>query len=154
MVRLLDINILLALAWPAHKHHGFAHNWFARNQAGGWATCPMTQAGFVRLSINPNVSESLITAADAVEVLEDSMATAEHVFWSQTARIDEMSPEIRSRIMGAQQLSDAVLLELAIRNGGVLATLDQRISHLLAPGSSLRKHLEIISLNDTESSPC
>ena len=78
-------------------------------------------------------------------VLADSMASA-HVFWPQTARIDEMSPEIRSRIMGAQQLSDAVLLELAIRNGGVLATLDQGISHLLAPGSSLRKHLEIISL--------
>jgi predicted nucleic acid-binding protein len=58
-----------------------------------------------------------------------------------------MMAELRPRIMGPRQLTDALLLDLAIRNDGVLATLDRRISHLLPPGSSNRKHLEVIPVD-------
>jgi hypothetical protein len=57
-----------------------------------------------------------------------------------------MTPELLPRIMGPR-LTDAMLLDLAIRNDGVQATLDGRISHLLAPGSSNRKHLEVIPVD-------
>lgn len=50
---LLDTNVLLALAWPNHQHHGTAQRWFKREAPRGWATCALTQLGFVRLSSNP-----------------------------------------------------------------------------------------------------
>lgn len=50
---LLDINVLLALAWPNHQNHAAAHGWFARESRHGWATCAFTQLGFVRPSSNP-----------------------------------------------------------------------------------------------------
>lgn len=52
MAALLDVNLLVALAWPNHVHHQAALGWFQRNQAAGWATCPLTESGFVRVSSN------------------------------------------------------------------------------------------------------
>jgi len=54
-VSLLDVNVLLALAWPNHVHHPAAHRWFAENHREGWATCPLTQMGFVRTVNQPAV---------------------------------------------------------------------------------------------------
>lgn len=56
-VYLLDANVLLALAWPNHLHHAAAHLWFAKNHKSGWATCPLTQLAFVRLSMQPAVEK-------------------------------------------------------------------------------------------------
>ena len=52
MITLPDVNVLIALAWPNHVHHDPARSWFAANLNTGWATCPLTEAGFVRLSCN------------------------------------------------------------------------------------------------------
>ena len=49
---LLDVNVLLALAWPNHQFHSSARRWFADHE-GAWCTCVVTQLGFVRLSSNP-----------------------------------------------------------------------------------------------------
>ena len=62
-VSLLDVNVLLALAWPTHVHHLAAHRWFAENHDAGWATCPLTQLGFVRLAMQPAVEDLPIFAA-------------------------------------------------------------------------------------------
>ena len=53
---LLDVNALVALAWDSHVHHAAARNWFAANAADGWATCPVTESGFVHVSANPSSS--------------------------------------------------------------------------------------------------
>ena len=52
-VFLLDANLLIALAWPEHEAHNRAGSWFARHSRSGWATCPFTQAAFVRILSNP-----------------------------------------------------------------------------------------------------
>ncbi|MGH9896422.1 MAG: type II toxin-antitoxin system VapC family toxin, partial [bacterium] len=52
MIGLLDFNVLVALAWPNHVHHQAAVKWFLTNQSGGWATSPLTESGFVRVSSN------------------------------------------------------------------------------------------------------
>jgi len=65
-VSLLDVNVLLALAWPTHVHHAAAHRWFAENHAMGWATCPLTQLGFVRLGIQPAVVKIPILFGDVM----------------------------------------------------------------------------------------
>jgi predicted nucleic acid-binding protein len=50
-VCLLDVTVLLALAWQTHVHHPAAHRWFGENSGAGWATCSLTQLGFVRLAM-------------------------------------------------------------------------------------------------------
>jgi toxin-antitoxin system PIN domain toxin len=87
MVHLLDVNVLLALAWPNHSNHQAAHAWFGRNHNKGWATCPMTEAGFVRLSSQPAVTKLLVPVREAVEILEASTQSLHHQFWQQDTPI-------------------------------------------------------------------
>jgi toxin-antitoxin system PIN domain toxin len=112
---LLDVNVLLALAWPHHVHHRAAREWFGAHRSQGWATCPFTQAAFVRLSSQPAAVKVAVTVQDAVRTLETAVAAAEHVFWPIEHGIPEILPEIRTRLMGHRQLADGLLLDLAIR---------------------------------------
>src|SRR5437016_4463139 len=146
MVRLLDVNVLIALAWPVHMHHDAAHAWFATHQDEGWATCPLTEAGLVRISSQPAVTKRMVTVSESLALLARIRNLQEHRFWPQTIPLTGLLPELASRIMGPQQLSDAILLDLAIRNDGVLATFDKRIEHLLTSGSPHRDRLEIIPI--------
>jgi len=79
-----------------------------------------------------------------MRALEISLAEPGHVFWPLEHGIHELQPEIRERLAGHRQLTDALLLELAIRNGGRLATFDRRIEDLLAPDSSHRDALDVL----------
>jgi len=145
-VALLDANVLLALAWPHHVHHKAAREWFAAHRSRGWATCPWTQAAFVRISSQPGAVKTAVTVQDAVRTLETAVAAPEHVFWSVEHGLPEILPEIRTRLMGHRQLSDGLLLDLAIRRGGKLATLDRGVENLLAADSPHRQALEVLPL--------
>ena len=68
-VALLDINVLVALAWPNHEHHDISHRWFAAHAAAGWATCPLIQCGFVRISSNPKIIANAVKPDDAIALL-------------------------------------------------------------------------------------
>ena len=144
MIRLLDVNVLLALAWPEHLHHEPAHRWFAQHRAEGWATCPVTQSGFVRLSSNRNVIADAMTPVEAIAAIERSTDHPEHHWWPQDEPVAKLSPEMMVRIMGPGHMSDAVLLDLAIKRGGRLATFDAGIARLLPKASPLAAHLEVI----------
>lgn len=146
-VALLDVNFLLALAWPHHIHHRAARQWFATNRSHGWATCAFTQAAFVRLSCQPAAVKVAVTVQDAVRTLETAVAAAEHVFWFLDHGISEIAPEIRARLMGHRQIMDGLLLDLAIRNRGKLVSFDRRIENLLATDSAHRQALEILSVS-------
>ncbi len=141
---LLDVNVLLALAWPTHIHHLAAHRWFAENSAASWATCPLTQLGFVRLGMQPAVVKIPILFGDVMEALARMTANDAHRFWPLEGGLADIRPELRSRIAGHNQLTDCVLLDLAIRNQGRLATFDRRILGLLGPDSVWRDALEMI----------
>ena len=145
-VALLDVNVLLALAWPNHLHHDAAHEWFAAQRAGGWASCTLTQSAFVRLSCQPSVVKTVITIQDAMQILEANLAAAEHVFWPLEHPIPELTGEIRCRVTGHRQLADALLLDLAIRRQGRLATFDGRIEGLLPTDSTHRSALEVLPI--------
>jgi len=81
MVSLLDVNVLLALAWPNHQHHRLAEDWFLSHARGGWATCCLTELGFVRLSSNPAYSRDAVSPADAIELLAELREAGKHHFW-------------------------------------------------------------------------
>ena len=144
MTALLDVNVLLALFSPGHRFHLRAREWFLANRSLGWATCPMTQAGFVRLFMQERISTAEVSMQEACELIARSTAMAEHRFWPQTSALTEILPEIRARLIGHKQLTDAILLDLAISNGGRLVTLDRRVEHLLPANSPHRARLEVI----------
>ena len=140
---LLDINFLLAMAWPNHVHHSLARTWFHENKHKGWATCPITQMGFVRISSNPSFSTESVSVSQASVHLKAITTHSEHHFWQ-----DELPfiHEILSClfVMGHRQVTDAYLLSLAVHYDGCLITLDQGISNLLPHNSSWSKHLVVV----------
>lgn len=81
-VHLLDANVLIALGWPSHKHHGSAHRWFSSIASDGWGTCPFTQCAFVRISTNPKAVGTVLTPAQAVAAIARMTTHAQHVFWA------------------------------------------------------------------------
>lgn len=144
MIRLLDINVLVALAWPTHSCHEAAHGWFERHRGEGWASCSATQSGFVRICCSRKVVTEAMTPVEAIAAMERSAGQPEHQFWPMHDQVGAMEPEMMVRIMGPGQMSDAVLLDLAIKRGGLLSTFDRKIQHLLPRASRLSAHLEVI----------
>src|SRR4051812_41495196 len=57
MTFLLDVNVLMALLWENHEHHQVARIWL--RQATGFATCPVSQLGFARVSSHPSLGYSM-----------------------------------------------------------------------------------------------
>lgn len=121
---LLDTNVLLALAWPNHQHHVPAHNWFAAQARKGWATCAVTQLGFIRLSSNPAYTANAVSPQEAAALLQQWTRLKGHRFWTSPAADDST---IYARAIGHQQVNDAWLVEVARRNAGRLVTMDTRL---------------------------
>ena len=142
---LLDTNVLIALLWPSHERHELAVKWFARHRPKGWATCPFTQAGFVRIVSNPAFSRDAVQPREAIHVLSANTAAKDHTFWPDELPFAEAVAFTGVRLMGHQQVTDAYLLGLAIRRGGILATLEEGIGALTEPKSSERKALETLA---------
>ena len=141
---LLDVNLLIALLWPPHEAHARAQRWFAHNARQGWATCAMTQAGFVRIVSNPAFSRHAVSPRDAAEVLSGSLQHPAHRFWIEDLEVTEALAQFGERILGHQQVTDAYLLGLAIHKKGRLATLDASLSSLLPEQSTARTRLVLL----------
>jgi uncharacterized protein len=141
---LLDTNVLIALLWPSHECHDLAARWFGRHRGEGWATCPFTQAGFIRIVSNPAFSRDAVLPREAIQVLSVNTAADDHAFWPDDAPYAEVGEFAAERLLGHQQVTDAYLLGLAIRHGGALATLDATIAALTAPGSPERTALVLV----------
>ena len=122
--RLLDINVLLALAWPSHVHHRLAQEWFAKKRAAGFRTCPITQSGFVRVSSNPNFTSNSVSPRAAVRLLDRITTLPEHEFWPDDLPLNQAILKDQ-QILGHRQVTDAYLLALAASHGGIVATLDR-----------------------------
>ncbi len=127
MIALLDVNVLVALFDPAHVHHETAHAWFGSHRAHGWATCPLTENGCVRVLASPAYPGNRTTLADGVERLGRFRASGGHTFWPDSVSLCDASRFDLEQVAGARQVSDAYLLALAVINGGRLATLDRGI---------------------------
>jgi toxin-antitoxin system PIN domain toxin len=136
-VALLDVNALVALAWDSHVHHAAMRAWFKANGSAGWATCPITESGFVRVSSNPIVLPSAIGVDAARGVLSALRAHPGHGFLTDDV---SMSDGDVPAIAGYRQVTDAHLLTLAHRHGVRLLTFDARI---LAMGD--RNDVEVLT---------
>ena len=124
---LLDVNALVALAWDSHVQHVQARRWFARHAAEGWATCPITESGFIRISSNPGALPVAIGVDAACAVLSSLRQRGTHRFV-----LDDVSPtdDDVPVVSGYRQVTDAHLLTLARRNGMRLLTFDRALTAL------------------------
>lgn len=141
MTDLLDVNLLVSLAWPNHVHHEQALTWFRRRRGRPWATTPVTEAGFVRVSSNASAIPTAVTPAEAVELLDRMRAVPGHRFLEDDVPLVVGAHLARERVTTCRQVTDAHLLALARRHGVRLATLDRGVSGL-AEG----KDLELIPI--------
>ena len=114
---LLDVNVLIALAWPNHAHHAAARQWFSTHAQHGWATTPITESGFVRVSSNRAAIPTATSPVLALEVLTAMTGLDRHEFWvDDVARVTAGWGDpvlIRSH----RDVTDAHLLSLANATG-------------------------------------
>ena len=122
---LLDVNVLLALADPSHVKHELAHRWFQAEGRQRWATCPLTENGFVRIASHPSYPNPPGDAQVVLELLRAMCAQAGHEFWEDSLSLRSALPA--SLAFTHKMTTDLYLVALALHRGGCLATLDQRI---------------------------
>jgi toxin-antitoxin system PIN domain toxin len=124
---LLDVNALVALAWDSHVHHTAIRSWFAEHSAAGWATCPVTESGFVRVSANAKALPSAIPTAAARDVLAAMRRAPGHRFLvDDVSIVDADVPPVA----GHRQVTNAHLLTLARRHGLGVVTFDAGLAAL------------------------
>ena len=139
---LLDINILTALLWPTHEHHDVAHRWFGGRGDAPWATCSLSQLGFVRIVSNPAFSRDALSPIEAVALLAENLAHPAHEFWRENLQVPPAVKGMEARLQGHKQLTDAYLVALAHRRRGVLATFDRGVRPLA--GDEFSSAVEIV----------
>jgi toxin-antitoxin system PIN domain toxin len=132
---LLDVNVLIALLWPAHEHFDAAHRWFAsRGTGAGWATCPLTELAFVRVVSNPSFSPDALAPADALGLLQRNLGHPAHEFWPDELGLAQAVGSLAGRLQGYRQLTDVYLLGLARKRRGTLASFDGGLRGLAGGG--------------------
>jgi toxin-antitoxin system PIN domain toxin len=142
-VALLDVNVLVALFDPDHYHHELAHDWFAEYGAAGWATSPITEAGFVRVVSNPKYGSDPTRPTAALDLLRRFCRGAGHHFWEDRVSLRDESLFALEVAGGHRQLTDVYLLGLARRMEGTLVTFDRTIP-LAAVKGAVRANLSVI----------
>jgi toxin-antitoxin system PIN domain toxin len=142
MRALLDVNVLIALLDSDHTHHVQAKVWFRANINEGWASCPITQNGCIRILTQPRYPNPLPVQA-VITRLGEAVRSSHHEFWSDDLSLLDASLIDHDRIHGPRQLTDIYLLALAFQHNGRLATFDDKM-----PISAVRgvrsEHLSII----------
>ena len=142
MVALYDVSALLALLDEDHAEHDSVSSWFAANIDQGWASCPLTQNGFLRI-VSQSRYPSPISLPDALRRLRSAVSTQFHQFISDDISILDGARVDLNRLSGQRQLTDVYLLALAVAHGAQLVTLDTRIP-LGAVIGATEEHLVVI----------
>lgn len=135
-IALLDVNVLVALFDPAHSNHEDAHRWFGPNRKHGWATCPITINGCIRVLSNPAYPTVRTPPSEVAERLRRFCVSQSHHFWADTESLFDESLFRTSMITGHQKITDIYLLGLAVRNHGRLVTFDRSIPLKAVHGAS------------------
>ena len=142
MTFLLDVNLLLVLHHPLHPHYEMTYRWFTQDAVKRFATCPITQSGFVRLLTQGATRLGPFGMQEAHNALQHFVQLPGHVYWPDTPSYLDATKFLFERMQGHRQTTDAYLLGLAIHNQGKLATLDRGILHLA--GKEFTANVEVI----------
>lgn len=132
---LLDVNVLLAIAWPNHQFHAAALEALGANCR--WATCALTQLGFIRLSSNPAAVAPAASPREAAGLLARLVEDPHHVYFDSLPA-PAAQREAFDSLLGHRQVTDAYLLHLAAAHDAVLLTFDRRLESLAGRHARVR----------------
>jgi toxin-antitoxin system PIN domain toxin len=139
---LLDVNALIALIWEEHQFHDTMATWFARHAKRGWATCAITQSGFVRVMNQPGLTNPVRTMAELAEALKQNLMHPGHALLPLDFDFAEVLARCSGGVVGHRQVTDAYLLAAAMRAGMKLLTFDSGVGSLLASDAERAAHVE------------
>lgn len=122
-ISLLDVNVLIALCDGRHEHHTRAAQWFVANATHGWASCPLTQNGAIRIMSAPAYPGARPVSQVLAQV-RALCAAAQHRFWPDVVSLVQEGTLNPAHLLGHRQLTDAYLLALAVHHQGQFVTLD------------------------------
>lgn len=142
---LLDVNVLLALFDPDHVHHDVAHDWFS-DDAAQWASCPLTENGFLRTA-NLGRKVAFVPTSELIDHLRTFRSAGRHEFWGDNLSILDATRFNAAAIHSPRQVSDIYLLALAVAHNGQLVTFDSRIP-LAAVKGARPEHLQVLASAD------
>ena len=142
MRALLDVNCLLSLMDEDHIHHSRARRWWEQNDQFGWASCALTQNGYVRVSSQPSYANPQ-PLRTAIARLAQQAADSDHEFWPGDISIADDALFDHSFILGPRQVTDIYLLGLAVKHGGRLVTFDRGLPIKAVRGAEPR-HLVVL----------
>ena len=147
---LLDVNVLIALVYELHIGHTKVHAWFDEVRPKYWATCPVTEAGFVRIASNLRLSDHPVEVSETLQMLGLITRRPGHRFWPMDISLAEAVQPFQDRLFGHRQVTDAYLLGMAIKNRGRLVTLDRAIKILA--GSEFENHVVLLGPTEADRS--
>ena len=144
MRALLDVNVLIAILDQDHVSHTRAIAWFADNAKAkaGWASCPITQNGCMRIMSHSSYRNALPVRA-VMQRLAEAVASPVHTFWADNVSLLDETVADFTRIHGHRQLTDIYLLALAVKHHGCLVTFDTAIPVEAAKGAK-NHHLLVL----------
>lgn len=142
MRALLDVNVLIALLDAGHVHHAAATGWLHANIEAGWASCPLTQNGTLRILSTDAYPRRQPIAAVATRLAE-ATGMHHHEFWSDDISVLDPARFDQGRWLGSRQITDAYLLALAVQHDGRFVTLDRNVDLALMRGAG-EQHLTVI----------
>lgn len=142
MRALLDVNVLIALLDSGHIQHDNARQWLTDNIEDGWASCPLTQNGCIRIMSQPAYPGNL-TPAEVSARLSRAVTTQWHQFWPDSVTLVGNDAIAWNRVLGSRQVTDTYLLALAASNNGRLVTFDRSIAVTTVQGA-LSEHLVLL----------
>lgn len=126
MRALLGVNVLVALLDADHSLPAPAMEWFAIQAPRGWASCPITQNGCLRIMSHPSYPNTLPAGA-IMQRLAEAMSTGAHEFWPDDISLLDEQLVDPLRMHGPRQLTDLYVLALAVRRARRFATFDHAI---------------------------
>ena len=142
MRALLDVNVLIALLDAAHIHHQRASQWLEQSLHHGWASCPLTQNGCLRIMAQPAYPQALPLAAVA-QRLAQAAATPAHLFIADDYSLLDADSLHWPQLLGHRQVTDAYLLGLAVRHGCRFVSFDAGVNLAAVPGAKA-EHLWVL----------
>lgn len=140
---LLDVNVLIALHDPQHVHHEHAVDWLDAHRAGGWASCPITQNGCLRILSQPGYVHPR-PWIEAAAALDGFVGSAGHAFWPDDVSLLDRAAVRREHVHGHRQLTDLYLLALAVHHQGCFVTFDARVPLSAVHGATARHLVRLL----------
>jgi uncharacterized protein len=123
MKYLLDVNALIAYGFRLHGFHGRAGAWIGSRTSDHFLTCSITELGFVRVLGNIRAYGMDVEQARVLLMELKAWRALPLGFIPDGNDISHLP----SWVTTPKQTTDGHLLQLAIANGAVLATLDKGI---------------------------